>query len=152
MSAKNLLDLGIKFMKHTSMALAFFAAVGFSAPANAQASLVNVAEISAACSGTAASCQAVVARQIASLRARGLTQAQINAQVAVIAAAVVSASATVATPAARAAVASALSSVAAASSNAQQRASIVAAATSVATGTTPPGQAAATTPQSFSAT
>ncbi|WP_092884459.1 hypothetical protein [Roseicitreum antarcticum] len=134
-------------MKKTTLGLAMLAAVSFSGTANAQSVVVDQGAIFAACSGAATSCQAVVAAQIARLRAAGLTQVQVNAQIAVVASSVVSASASATTPAARAAVSAALTTAAGQSSDATQRASITTAATNVSTGTSTPG---AVEPAAFS--
>lgn len=139
-------------MNKASFGLAMLMAVGFSGSVHAQTALVDLAAIAAACSGTADTCQAVVARQIATLRTAGLTPDQINTQVAVVSAAVVSASAAAATPAARASAAAALTTAAAASTSPQQRESIATAAGNVASGVTTPSEAVAATPESFSAT
>lgn len=94
---------------------------------------VDVSEVQQACSASGAACAAAIRRAVATLRAAGLPAAQLNAQIAAVTGAAISASQSL--PAAqRAAVSPALLEAAALSTDAPQVASLRTAAAQVQAG------------------
>ncbi|MCC5961310.1 MAG: hypothetical protein JJU08_18420 [Rhodobacteraceae bacterium] len=106
---------------------------------------VDFADIETSCSTSGAACTAAIRRAIATLQAAGLPAAQLNAQVAAVTGAAISASQSL-PQAQRASISPALVDAASLSTNAAQRASIQTAAAQIQSGSqvtlSPVGQTA----------
>lgn len=116
-----------------SFAAAYLLSVSAVSPVLAQAApTVDRANIAAVCAASASQCDVLIAREIARLKAAGLTAAELGTELAVVAAAVVEAAK--ASPALQASLGKTLSTVAAAAPSSAQAASIEKVASVVSSG------------------
>lgn len=107
--------------------------IAFSTPVMAQTPLVDAAAIEAACAASAEACELAVAQAIATLKAAGLSAADMNTQLGVIAGTAVKAAEKL--PAAeKLKLGGMIREIAAASTNPAQKAALVSLASSVETG------------------